>query len=194
MPAAWVSAGVALYGALSGPGSGSSPQQAQQAVDPFAQYRQQYGQQLNALMATPSSVQNDPGFQAQLQQGAGQVTRNAAATGQNVSGAEQNALFQQGMTQQNQYFQQDLSNYMTLSGASAGPGAGGQAYNIAGQQQAGQTAMLGTAAGQLAQRYGPGISSYVSGLFGSNNNGQQISQSDINNQGAAGINAGGTPV
>ena len=58
-----------------------------------------------------------------------------SATGQGVSGAEQMALYNQGMTQQNQYYQQDLSNLMTLSGANANPAAGGQAaINATGQQ------------------------------------------------------------
>jgi len=171
----WGAVAGALIGGFSGGGGGGggngatqTPQQAQQAVDPFAQYRQQYAQKLNTLTSNPSSVQNDPGFQAEMKQGAGQVQRTMSATGQGVSGAEEMALYNQGMTQQNQYYQQDLGNLMTLSGANANPAAGG---NAAIKQTQAQDTATGQGIGGL---FSGGSNStfnqakdYISGLFGS---------------------------
>lgn len=171
----WGAAAGALLGSgvLGGgtQGATQTPQQAQQAVDPFAQYRAQYATQLNTLMTNPSSVQNDPGFAAAMKQGQGQVQQTMAATGQGVSGAEQMALQNQAMTQQNQYYQQDLSNLEVLSGANANPAAGGNAAinaTNASQTQAGST--VGALFSGGANSAFNSASSYISGLFGSGTN------------------------
>lgn len=167
----WGAAAGALLGSgvLGGSGSTQTPQQAQQAVDPFAQYRQQYAQQLNTLMSNPSSVQNDPGFAAAMKQGQGQVQQTMAATGQGVSGAEQVALQNQAMTQQNQYYQQDLSNLETLSGANANPAAGGTAaINATNAQNTATNQSIGALFSGGSSSPFNQASSYISGLFGGN--------------------------
>jgi hypothetical protein len=113
-----------IMGAING---GSSGQQAQQMVDPFASYRPQYASQLNSLMQNPNSVQQLPGWQAQMDQGTQAIQRQQASMGGTQSGAEQMALQTFAGGQQNQFFQQQLGNLSTLSGAGTAPTAGGQA-------------------------------------------------------------------
>jgi hypothetical protein len=131
---AWIGAIVSavVADASSGSGGGMSPTQAQQMVDPFAQYRAQYGQQLNTLMANPGSVTTLPGYQAQEAAGTNVLQRQLAATGQNQSGAEQVALSQYGQQFERQAFQDQYSRLSQLSGASTPPTQGG----MAGVQQA----------------------------------------------------------
>lgn len=174
-------------------GAAAQGQQVQQMVDPFAAYRPQYAaqlsagmgsgqftndpysQQLKSLVANPTSVQQQPGYQAQLQQGTQAVQRQAAQTGQLQSGRESMALQDYASGQQNTWFQQQLSNLSNLSqnqqatnqqqfsnlsqlsGAGQAPSVGGtagiNAANTAAQAQQKNIGALGGAVGQIGQAW-----------------------------------------
>jgi hypothetical protein len=77
--------GAGLTGLFSGISSirnpGISPQSAQTMADPFAPSRQQYINQLNAVMANPSLTMSQPGYQFQFQEGLQGLNRNLAQRG-----------------------------------------------------------------------------------------------------------------
>ena len=155
-----VAGGMSLGSSIGGLlGGGGSPQQqgyqAQQMVDPFAQYRPKYSAQLDALMQNPSSITSQPGYTAGLNQANQVLQRQAAATGQTQSGAELAALQQQSFLYQQNAYQNQIQNLMTLSGANRNPAAGGQAgINAAQGAATTQSQNVGgvlSALGQLAQ-------------------------------------------
>lgn len=143
------------------------------ATDPYAQYRPQAAQQLNTLMNQPSQAMSQPGYQQQLQQGMQQAQRGAAATGQLQSGAEMNALQQQGQNTFGSYYNTLVGNLMQMSGASQNPASGQvAAQQIAASKQNVQNQQLGTLTsgiGSIASLYGgsnPSTSFSTSGLQG----------------------------
>ena len=135
-------------------GGGSSGQQAQQMVDPFAQYRPQYASQLNTLMQNPNSVQQLPGYQAQMDQGTQAIQRQQASMGGTQSGAEKMALQTFAGGQQNQFFQQQLGNLGSLSGGTssqvqvAGGQAGAYSANLASTTASGNIGSLANILGK----------------------------------------------
>lgn len=107
------------------------------AADPFRQYRPQYAEKLNALMADPSSIQDTPEYAARMQS----AQRQLAAQGYTGSG---NALVEAANAGATVY-QQAFDNLAMLSGATATPGGG---YGTAAQlQQAGQDQKMSSIAG-----------------------------------------------
>jgi hypothetical protein len=173
--------GSALTGIGSGINSimnpGMSPTQAQNTADPFASSRQQYINQLNAVMANPSLTMSQPGYQFQYQQGLQGLNRKLAKSGMSTdtpgqpgvpasgaAGIAQQAYGQQyALGSYNDYVKQ-LSG---LAGAGQLPGVGGQAAltaQTAAQKQAqtgwdavGQgVGALSTAADKLGKYMGGG--------------------------------------
>jgi len=172
-------------GGLTGGGATSS-------TDPYAQYRPQAAQQLNTLMNQPSAALSQPGYQQQLQQGMQQAQRGAAATGQLQSGAEMNALQQQGQNTFGSYYNTLVGNLMQMSGAAQNPASGQvAAQQIAASKQNVQNQQLGTITsglGSIASLYGGSSPSstntaYDSGLGGYT--ASQISQGALNPVSAA---------
>lgn len=96
---------------------GNQMARAGQAADPFAPYRPGFAQQLQQLMANPSSVTSLPGYQANLQAGEQALTRNLASQGLTGSGTAAEAITKFGAEYEQQAFQQQLQNLMGLSGA-----------------------------------------------------------------------------
>lgn len=97
-------------------------------ADPFATQRAQYQQQLQQLMADPSSIQGTPGYQFRLGQGVNALDRSAAAKGMLHSGNQLYDLenYAQGLASTE--YDNQLNRLMTLSGATTGsPAAAGQA-------------------------------------------------------------------
>ena len=161
------SVAAALVTSMMSGGGGTSGQQAQQMVDPFAAYRGQYGQQLNQLMQNPSSVASLPGYQAAEQAGSANLQRSMAATGQTQSGAEQGALARYGQQFQQSAFNDQYTKLAQLSGASAGPGAGGTAGVDQANLNSKNASQLG---GAIGSAIGPGMSNTISSWFTPTNN------------------------
>lgn len=157
--------------------SGTDPSQAQQMVDPFAPYRQQYGQMLNQLIGDPTRVQSMAGYNAQLQAGTQAVERGLAARGQIGSGQEQIALQNLGSSQFNQYYNEQYNRLAQLSGASTSPAAGGQAgLNTALINQQRQSAFAGALASIIGPSVGSYSGNYLQGLFSSTPQGTSYGQ------------------
>lgn len=104
--------------------------------DPFGPYRAQYGQQLSALEANPSSIESDPAYAASVQA----VRRAMAKGGYTMSGNELTAL-QQNFGQQFQQREQSLAG---LAGAGIGPNPG-----LALQGQVAGTQLMGNSFANL---------------------------------------------
>jgi hypothetical protein len=155
--------GMLLKPSSGGAGGGSGASGAQQNVDPFSPYRGQYGKQLNELMKDPGSVTSQPGFQSSLDTGTTNLERSNAAAGRTSSGAEQAGIAKLGQDTQSSWFDQQFKRLSSLSGASAGPGAGGEAANQYNQAQDKASGQQAGAIGNLAgQAIGAGIKAWGS--------------------------------
>ena len=88
-------------------------QQAMERSDPFGPYRKQYGDQLSALMADPSSISKYPGYQAGLDA----ITRKMASQGYLGSGNMMAALQKYG----GDFFDKEATRLGQFAGAQFGP-------------------------------------------------------------------------
>lgn len=158
-------------GAAGGSASGAG-QAASGLADPFAASRGMYGQQLNQLMKggpdTMKTLENQPGYQFQLDQGLNGLKRGDAAAGTYGGGGMSADLikYSQGLasTNYNNYFNQ-LSE---LSGAGWGSSAGANAGNaIMGGQNTG---------------FNQGMSGLGTAMSGLASLGQQLNQPTPTNQ------------
>lgn len=149
-------------------------QQASAQADPFAQSRQLANQQLQALMQSPGSMQNDPAGQWAMQQGRQAVDRSLAAKHMTASGNALTELTQWGQGLANQQYNSRLGQLSTMASQGSNPVAAAQimmqgtgqamglqnsaqSQNIQGAQQ------LGTAAGNALGGIGNAIGGYSSG-------------------------------
>ena len=200
MPAMWGMAAASMYSAYQGQQGAAAGQQAsaaqsaqqlaaqkewQKLSDPFSasgarsQFQQQYTPQLQALIADPTSVLQNPLYQAQQKQADQAVTRQQNATGNLNSGNELLALQQSNVGGANSFYQQQLSNLMQLSGQSSGAqqtaASNGMTPGMAYNQAAAPYASNASAAGTLAGLYGSyaGSQGGGGGGWGSNTYGLQ---------------------
>jgi hypothetical protein len=130
-----IKSGMDIYNALNY-GQGQAPTAAQQSADPYAPYRQQASEQLNQLMANPNMVKGLPGYQFAQEQGAKNIQRQAAATGQSISGGTLASLQKQSAATASDWFNNYVSALTTQSGASQAPAQGQAAYSTAQDYQA----------------------------------------------------------
>ena len=130
-----IKSGMDIYNAMNY-GQGQSPTAAQQNADPYAPYRQQAADQLNQLMANPNMVKGLPGYQFAQEQGAKNIQRQAAATGQSISGGTLASLQKQSAATASDWFNNYVNALTTQSGANQQPAAGQAAYSTAQDYQA----------------------------------------------------------
>jgi len=130
-----IKSGMDIYNAMNY-GQGQAPTAAQQSADPYAPYRQQASEQLNQLMANPNMVKGLPGYQFAQEQGAKNIQRQAAATGQSISGGTLASLQKQSAATASDWFNNYVSALTTQSGASQAPAQGQAAYSLAQDYQA----------------------------------------------------------
>lgn len=127
-----------------GVGSTGAPgaERAAGMADPFASQRPQYQQQLSDLMSGKTQYADTPGAQFAKQQGLDAVAAHNRSTGHGDSGNEQMELAKYATGMAEQGYQQQMSNLMTLSGATSGsPGTAG---NLIGQQATADTTAQST--------------------------------------------------
>lgn len=123
--AAAIGAGTAIYSAKQ---ASKQAKSAQAAADPFAPNRGQYAEQLNKLMADPSSITETPEYKARLEA----VARTLASQGYAGSGNMAIEAANAGGAA----FQQAYDRLAVLSGATTGsPAAASQAAVAGGQQR-----------------------------------------------------------
>ena len=130
-----IKSGMDIYNAMNY-GQGQSPTAAQQNADPYAPYRQQASEQLNQLMANPNMVKGLPGYQFAQEQGAKNIQRQAAATGQSISGGTLASLQKQSAATASDWFNNYVNALTTQSGANQQPAAGQAAFSVAQDYQA----------------------------------------------------------
>lgn len=130
-----IKSGMDIYNALNY-GQGQSPTAAQQNADPYAPYRQQASEQLNQLMANPNMVKGLPGYQFAQEQGAKNIQRQAAATGQSISGGTLASIQKQSAATASDWFNNYVNALTTQSGANQAPAQGQAAYSLAQDYQA----------------------------------------------------------
>ena len=134
-------------------GGGSGSPSASQA-DPFGPYRAQYAQQLQALMANPSSVTQLPQYQFNYGQGLQALQAQQAKQGNLVSGAALNQAQQYGQNYAQSAYANQLNTLGQLSGATQAPGLGAQAQsNIAAANLASQLGATQNVLGGLSTLY-----------------------------------------
>lgn len=126
--------GSGIYGLMQGNDLKKRAQLLAQQADPFGQYRSGYAQQLQSLMANPSSITQIPGYQAGLQA----VERRGAAQGWNGSGNMMDALANYG----GNFYNQQIQNLMGLSGSNFNP-ASAASIGLQGSQAGASIGMQG---------------------------------------------------
>ena len=125
-----IKAGTTIYSAFNQP-STQSPGAAQNRADPYAQYRTEAATQLNQLMKNPAMVYGMPGYNFAQQQGANQILRSAAATGNISSGNTAASLRKQGAETAQNWFNDYVTKLSGLAGANQSPVYGANAYTEA---------------------------------------------------------------
>lgn len=95
-----------------------SAEQARRQADPFEQYRERYARRMEGLMADPSSIEREPGYQAGQQA----IKRTMASQGYTGSGNMMRAMSRYG----GDFFNQTMNMYGGLAGAGINPGTGAQ--------------------------------------------------------------------
>lgn len=138
-----------------------------QQQDPFSAggNRAQYVPKLNTLaMGGPSSVVNDPTYQAMNQASLTDVQRQKAATGKLGSGEEMKSLQQTSQGNMMSYWQNMMHTYSGLSGADSGRTAPmhGMDPGLAGEMAGRTSSNMGGAYGMFA--------SGLSSIFGNPGN------------------------
>lgn len=138
---------------------------------------QGYAQQINNLVANPSSVENSPMYQASLQQGLSAANSSLAASGLNGSGNQLAALTNYGASFEQNAYNTQLSQLSGLYGQALGAnqqqfnqasGLNTQSYNQLAQLAGLQGNQALSSAGQLTaqgnQQTSQAISNGISGL------------------------------
>jgi len=143
-----IAGGIKALTSSSGGGGGAAQAQAQQAADPFSQYRGQLGSMYASALqpGAPSNIQNMPGytqFNTGVMQPAMQASqRTAAASGQLYSGGEQQAL--QKVGQQGYYgFMTDYMNRLAQGSGAVNNPAQAASLGLNAQNQSDQAFMQG---------------------------------------------------
>jgi hypothetical protein len=131
--------GSGLYNMMNPP---TSPEAATKAADPWSQYRPQAATQLNQIMNNPNLVYGMPGYQFSQNQGAKEITRARAATGNLSSGNTLASLNQYGQQNAQNWWNQYVNTLGTQAGVS-NSGLGVQANQYAqNKNDVSQTAAL----------------------------------------------------
>jgi hypothetical protein len=176
---------------------GDQAKEAAGKYNPFGQYRQGYGDQLQALYADPSSIENTPGYKFRLSQGLGIVGPKAAAAHQGY-GNEYRAMedYAQGLASTE--YGAEVDRLSKLAGANIDGSTAAQVEmnglnnQIAAQNGALQA--LATPFGQSTANNTPGVTINNSNGGGSNSNtpnGSNTVPSGLASQASQAIAAGG---
>ncbi len=173
-----------LLGNLFTGGGTSNAQTAAGMNDPFAGQRGQYQSQLSALMADPSLVKNQPGYQSQYDEAFQGMQRQMAAAGNTNSTLAMDTAAKFGPQFEQMYLDKEMDRLMVLSGATLQPQHPGDTYQrgMAGSQSA-LSNLFGQGLGQLFGGQSGGFGSMLSGLFGG---GGSMGQGDLASWGTSG--------
>jgi hypothetical protein len=137
--------------------------------DPLKASRAGYADQLQKLMADPSSITSNPGYQFQYNQGLEGLRRTMAAGGYGGSGNEAIAAEKYGQDYASNAYQQQVQTLSTLAGYGFAPQTANYGAAVSATNSANQTQQ--NAYGQI----GAGLSNLV-GISSNANNQSSISQ------------------
>lgn len=164
-------------------------------ADPWAQNRPQYQTELNKFMADPSSIFQDPAFQAAQQVGAENISRQAGAAGMAGSGNRLADLFSFGQSQALGFENQKFNQLAQLAGVNAGSPVAAAQIGAQGLQTQGTNLATGLAGvipmilqmlGMGGQ--GGGLGGIISQLFGGGGLGSGVVGGDLT--GIGGLTSG----
>jgi hypothetical protein len=124
--------------------------------DPFGPYRKQSAEQLMALMADPSLITKDPGYDFQFNQGRQAVERTMSAQGFTGSGNESIALTQYGQDYAKSAYNDKIAFLAKLAGADIAPNLSGPlaAYGTGIDQASRSLASIGYGLGRAGDHPG----------------------------------------
>jgi hypothetical protein len=120
-----IKSGMNIYDALNY-GKGQDPTVAQQNADPYAEFRQDAATKLNQLM---------PGYQFAQEEQAKGIQRQAAASGQSISGNTLASLQKQNAAVSQDWFNNYVNQLSLQAGVNQSPAVGQQAYTNAASMQ-----------------------------------------------------------
>lgn len=173
MPASWIGAAAAAYGAYSSDKNQKKALKGGASADPFAGERGRYQDYLYKLMSGDVTTSQDPSYKWRFDQGLEAANRGAAASGLLESGNRLAALMDYGQGQASTEYTNQFQRLAQLSGANIGsPAVAAQMqYQQAGNTAAGWASIGRSAADLLntksdnGQTYGQQASNWFGNLF-----------------------------
>jgi hypothetical protein len=129
-----IKSGMNIYDAMNY-GKGQSPTAAQQNADPYAEFRQDAATKLNQVMSNPNMVYGLPGYQFAQEEQAKGIQRQAAASGQSISGGTLASLQKQNAAVAQDWFNNYVNQLSTQAGVNQSPAVGQTAYANAASMQ-----------------------------------------------------------
>lgn len=142
----WIEPGLALADAagsiIGGLAGSADSEEAQQAANPFAKYRDAYAQRLNNLYENPNSLRDTPGYQFRFDEGMRALNRTSAAKGERLSGNVLLEASRYGQGLADQMRGEEIDRLGGLSGATMGFVNAG--YDSRSKTADGVSAALGT--------------------------------------------------
>lgn len=125
-----IKSGMNIYDALNAE-TGQDPEAARSAADPYSQFRQDASTKLNQLMQNPNMVYGMPGYQFAQEEQAKAIQRQAAASGQSISGGTLASLQKQSAAVSQDWFNNYVNQLSTQAGVNQSPAVGQTAYSNA---------------------------------------------------------------
>jgi hypothetical protein len=123
-----IKTGMSIYDAFNNNNTGQDPNAARDAADPYNQYRADASTKLNQLMQNPNMVYGMPGYQFAQEEQAKGIQRQAAASGQSISGGTLASLQKQNAAVAQDWFNNYVSQLGTQAGVNQSPAVGQTAY------------------------------------------------------------------
>lgn len=123
-----IKTGMSIYDAFNNTSTGQDPGAARDAADPYNQYRADASTRLNQLMNNPNMVYGMPGYQFAQEEQAKGIQRQAAASGQSISGGTLASLQKQNAAVAQDWFNNYVSQLGTQAGVNQSPAVGQTAY------------------------------------------------------------------
>ena len=130
-----IKTGMSIYDAFNNTSTGQDPNAARDAADPYNQYRADAATKLNQVMNNPNMVYGMPGYQFAQEEQAKGIQRQAAASGQSISGNTLASLQKQNAAVAQDWFNNYVSQLGTQAGVNQSPAVGQAAYTNAASAQ-----------------------------------------------------------
>ena len=130
-----IRSGMNIYNAFNA-SNGQNPNDARNVADPYSEFRQDAATKLNQLMANPNMVYGMPGYKFAQEEQAKGIQRQAAASGQSISGGTLASLQKQNAAVAQDWFNNYVNTLSTQAGVNQSPAVGQNAYANAANMQA----------------------------------------------------------